>query len=172
MVLAHTKALTSKGTGYADYQINIRNLNSSDKAHTPLPYDDITLEDELLIANDASDEINFTETDWGEGKDFYCESVCIYIADATDTILQNNGEGFLVTVYNSGDSDVRVHDENFVYPLAYAVRDSTAGIRYLAITASFPLRKFASGTTLKVKLYNTLGASATFEVAVNGMAIE
>ena len=137
MGLAHTKALTSKGTGYADYQTNIRTLTNNDKAASPLPFDDTTVLASETNVGQETVITTITEADWGEGKDFYCESLAIFIQQ-----LDAVGKGFIIQIFID---DILIVAKTFVYPL------QTHCDAIYQTTIAFPLHKAASGSTVKIK---------------------
>ena len=58
---------------FIDGRMDIRPLRSEDKAHIPLPYEYVSLggSNESEVANGDNYVETFTESDWGEGLDFY-----------------------------------------------------------------------------------------------------
>ena len=95
-----SEVVASKGTGFEDYQLNIRALDSGDKAHQSLPYTFEVWEfQDTVIASEDTEDNTLTAS---EDDDRYITSVELEFTDAVEFMNQSN-QGIIIWCYKGSD---------------------------------------------------------------------
>lgn len=147
-----TKSVTSGGTGFSDYQLNIRALDAGDKAHQSLPYTFQTWEfQDTVIANNTTEDNSLTAD---PDDDRYITSVELEFTDSIEFMNQLN-QGIIIWCYKGTDLLFsRSHS-------AKEVRSVYDGSNYVLTVAIVPKLawRIPAGTDFKVTYGNNTGNS-------------
>lgn len=169
-----TETVINRGTGYADFTTNIRNLNSDDTnyPHVGLPYEDIEITDITLgVENRQTVSFEFTAADWGNGCDFYVDMVTVDIYSLTESFMDAAQEGIWVRIHDVlGATDTDILYQTYCYPTYAAVKVGLTIYRFSQIL-QIPIRKIAAANTLTITVSNGTGTTIAIRVIANGMPI-
>ena len=126
-----SRAVTTKGTGFSDYQINIRALEAQDKAHQSLPYFFDSWE-----AQDTNIVNNTTETNQmpAASNDRYVTSVELKFTDSAN-FMQKQHEGVIVTARIENGTTITLWKQSFC---SFEVQPVYDGTNYVLTIEIFP----------------------------------
>jgi len=149
--------------------LDIRALDSSDKAHVGIPYDTVTYKDsDVSVANNDNADITFTKTDWGESVNWVTYIINITLYNITTDFMTKKAQGFRIAVFN--DSDDLAISETFSAEVYRPLLENTV---YLISKTVYIVGGFysANAQTLHVKIFNYTGQTLVIDARITGVPI-
>lgn len=159
--------------------LDIRLLGSQDIAHAGLPYnyEFLYYENDATVDDQDSDDENFSESDWGTGKDFYAVSIAYQIL--ITSAMANNAyvkfyQGFRFEIQETRDSAPHPYVEKFqVNPMTHPPTQEASSF-WIIGNRLLSNNKFDSGNLLKFKISNECGknlGALSIKCTILGMAV-
>jgi len=146
-------------------EVNVRALNTTDKAHTPLPDDSIQLPagpiPPIAVAAGGTYSIDLTDADWGAGRDFYLSFLVIQYSSAVGPFFRDYNHGVEVDLYEPTTNERYLSKGFFGQGLCQT--SLYGGSWYFYETIQFnQLRRVLSTETLRVEGFNHSNVAVMF----------
>ena len=163
------QALASLTAVVSATSLDIRTLNSTDKANIGIPYNTTTLKDsEDDQLNTAIKTFSFTASDWGAGLNWVTYAVSCILGTPSTDFMTKKEEGFRLSLYND-DDDVSIINTYNARKNRPVLSD---GAYYLARTIIISNGFFSSSTqTLKFGVRNHTGQTVNTYIYLMGVAL-
>ena len=147
-----SESVEAQGTGFSDYQLNIRALDSGDKAHQSLPYTFETWEfQDLIIANETTEDNTLTGD---PDDDRYITSIELEFTDSVEFMTQLN-QGIIIWCYKGTDL---LFSRSYSAKEKHSVYDGTNYVLTIDILPKLSWR-IPAGTDFKITYGNYTGNS-------------
>jgi len=121
----------------------------------PHTYKDLKVSNTDTVADNAWFIKNVTQSDWGEGKDYYVYGVVVFMNNDSNFMTLDQ-EGIKLILYNS-TQDRYVFAETITSEEKKPVQQESTFL--LLLTKDFNPRKVPAGSTLSLRIGNFTGVS-------------